>query len=310
MSFFRTSAKILPLNVYYLNNRLYTLYSPNNIIPKGSEILAINKKPVNEIINTIFSCVPSDGDMQTVKQWLIDNKRFSYFYYSFIEQADKFSIKYAEPGNTKKKSIFISATSENKDSVFDVFTFPKDQFYSLKYVNDSIPLLTIKLFMDNGDGKQAYSSFMDSVFKEIKNKGSKNIIIDVRGNPGGQDVYGSLLYSYLTNKDFAYYKKLLTVTDSISFVPYTEAAADSTFNQQFKKCLAKINSHLFRLKDSCHPNLLLQKPHENSFLGNVYILINGGSFSTTCEFCTAVHTNHRGKFIGEETGGNYWGNCS
>ena len=34
------------------------------------------------------------------------------------------------------------------------------------------------------------------------------------------------------------------------------------------------------------------------------------SFSATAEFCSIARSNKRGKFIGEETGGGYYGNTS
>lgn len=39
-------------------------------------------------------------------------------------------------------------------------------------------------------------------------------------------------------------------------------------------------------------------------------MINGRSFSTTAEFCSIAKSNKRGLFIGEETGGGYYGNNS
>ena len=36
--------------------------------------------------------------------------------------------------------------------------------------------------------------------------------------------------------------------------------------------------------------------------------MDGLSFSTTAEFCSIAKTNNRGLFIGEETGGGYYGN--
>jgi C-terminal processing protease CtpA/Prc len=40
------------------------------------------------------------------------------------------------------------------------------------------------------------------------------------------------------------------------------------------------------------------------------ILINGGSFSTTSEFLSQAHFHKRATFIGEESGGGYYGNSS
>ena len=39
-------------------------------------------------------------------------------------------------------------------------------------------------------------------------------------------------------------------------------------------------------------------------------MINGLCFSTTADFCSIAKSNNRGRFIGEETGGAYYGNTS
>ena len=59
-----------------------------------------------------------------------------------------------------------------------------------------------------------------------------------------------------------------------------------------------------------HPNLGIQQPSEPTFAGKVLILINGGSFSTTSEFLSQAHFHKRATFIGEESGGGYYGNSS
>ena len=59
-----------------------------------------------------------------------------------------------------------------------------------------------------------------------------------------------------------------------------------------------------------HPNWGLQEPSKPTFAGKVYILINGGSFSTTAEFLSQAHYHKRATFIGEESGGGYYGNTS
>ena len=100
----------------------------------------------------------------------------------------------------------------------------------------------------------------------------------MRENGGGRDVYGSLLYSYLTDKPFPYYRSLALKTKILS------------------------------VED--HPNLKIQKPSDNNFKGNVFVLTTGMSFSTTSEFCAIAKSNNRAVFIGEETGGGYYGNNS
>ena len=59
-----------------------------------------------------------------------------------------------------------------------------------------------------------------------------------------------------------------------------------------------------------HPNWGQQQPTEPLFAGKVFALMNGGSFSTTCEFLSTLHHHRRATFIGEEAAGGYYGNTS
>jgi C-terminal processing protease CtpA/Prc len=54
----------------------------------------------------------------------------------------------------------------------------------------------------------------------------------------------------------------------------------------------------------------IKSPAENNFKGNVFFLIDGRSFSASAEFAAVARSNNRGLFIGEETGGGYYGNTS
>jgi C-terminal processing protease CtpA/Prc len=51
-------------------------------------------------------------------------------------------------------------------------------------------------------------------------------------------------------------------------------------------------------------------PGKYPFLGKVFVLIDGGTFSTAADFCAVTHHLKRAMFIGEETGGGYYGNNS
>src|SRR5262249_15491635 len=57
-------------------------------------------------------------------------------------------------------------------------------------------------------------------------------------------------------------------------------------------------------------NLGIQQPSKPTFAGKVFTLINGGCFSTTSEFLSQAHFHRRATFIGEESGGGYYGNTS
>lgn len=59
-----------------------------------------------------------------------------------------------------------------------------------------------------------------------------------------------------------------------------------------------------------HPGVAEQPPGKYPFSGKVVVLIDGGTFSTAADFCAVAHHLKRATFIGEETGGGYYGNNS
>lgn len=180
---------------------------------------------------------------------------------------------------------------------------------SLKYI-DNIAILTICSFDSAtlAETKENFPMFLKASFEEIRNHKTDKLIIDLRDNGGGKDLYGSLLYSYLTNQKFRYIKSLSISTKNL---PYKELTrSNSSYNDLDSSMLDSIGPRSYLLKPIAHDNLNIMNPMPDNYQGDVWFLINGLSFSTTAEFCTIVKANHRGKFVGEETGGAYGGNTS
>lgn len=178
-------------------------------------------------------------------------------------------------------------------------------------LNDQTALLRVSSFSRDRikKGGQRYKKFLRKTFKTIQQKQIKNLILDVRGNGGGDDGYGNLLFSYLTNRPFNYYKYVETKISRIEHPEYYEDKREiRAANKQFESSVNKIAPNKYHLKEN--EGLGRFKPKSNAFTGNLYILINGGCFSATGEFVACAHYNKRGVFVGEEAGGNYYQNTS
>jgi len=110
------------------------------------------------------------------------------------------------------------------------------------------------------------------------------------------------LLSYLLDKPFKYYDELTINSREFTFHKYAklpDIPADVVERQTNGK---------YRVLN--HPNLGVQQPSKPTFTGKVLILINGDSFSTTAEFSSHAHFHKRAEFIGDESGGAYYGNTS
>jgi hypothetical protein len=294
-----------PVKLHFINNKAYILQAVNSSLQPGTEIVSINEQPINLIKKELFKYIVSDGNIESKKYYVL-NGFFHIYYFLVYGPQTRFNITYKS--TQELKNITLAAGSQKKIADNNSLAVPEKllQFS----VTNNIGLLTIKTF-DSADLEQAHEnfrSFLEQSFNEMKQQKINRLIIDLRGNGGGRDLYGSLLYSYLTSRPFLYYKNLVAATKNLPYNLFKSSG--SSYNNLNPNLLDSIAPHYFTLKKQAHNNLQLQQPAANHFNGKVFILINGLCFSTTAEFCSVAKSNSIATFIGEETGGGYNGNTS
>ena len=156
---------------------------------------------------------------------------------------------------------------------------------------------------DGDQARAAMKTFMDKAMKNISKRGITNLIVDVRGNPGGWDTQGVELFTYLMKSDSPvyYYKRLHAITDSSEFLKYSDLSDED--KKKVKKELRAEADGTFTMREEYNTDLKLQYPKPNRFKGQIYILVNHRSASTTSEFVAVCKSNKVGILVGEESGG-------
>lgn len=273
----KNNAGLFPAGLWLSGRHAYLLCSAMNF-DAGTEILDVNGTPMSKIVNDMLGELSSDGTNLTGKYDKINRGHdpFPYLYFVLNGSQDTFRISYRTPGGIAGTTTI---PSKRFSGVECIPSMPQPSKYlTLEYKPDGVAVLTIRTLLNEYLDRtgEKFRDFLFSSFKDIGEKHVSKLIIDVRGNGGGEDTNGSLLFSYLTDRPFRYYVRL-----------------DKTSGPYFE-----------------HPNLAIQQPNAEHFDGKVYILINGGTFSSTAEFAAIAKSNNRGLLIGEETGGGYYGNTS
>lgn len=303
--------QLFPLDLYFPGGKQAYLLRNNagsDNIPLGTEIIAINGVPVEELVDTLLPTVYfADGNSQAVKYQSL-TKFFPFYYGTYVGGSAAYNIAYRQKENPAIKTATVPAITLATIQKLEKEAQPAPrQPMRLQYKENSTAVLTIdnfNVYKDQMDVKQFYKD----AFWQLNAKNIQNLIIDVRGNEGGFDRWGSLLYSYLSDKPFRYYKnvyvaqkKKFSFTEHIAWVPKMFPVYRSLLIRKNKD-----GAYTFPFKKS----LKTQKPQRNPFKGDVYILTDGYSFSVTSEFAAIAHNNHRATFVGRETGGGYYGNTS
>jgi len=167
-------------------------------------------------------------------------------------------------------------------------------------------VLTIRSFADDPEkGSLLYPEFLKTTFRTLEEKKTPNLVIDLRGNGGGRDEYGKLLFAHVMDRPFLYYWTLETKKDHYDLFRFTDESTKDA--EDLAKQVKKNARGWFDVLG--HPNLGLQKSQDPRFTGRVAILIDGLSFSATGETTSLFHFHNKAVFFGEECGSGY-GNTS
>ncbi|MEZ5345569.1 MAG: S41 family peptidase [Pyrinomonadaceae bacterium] len=310
-----SNALRFPFGIGIDNGKLRVIFNDSTddklIIP-GTEIVSINGNRADAVLNKILDKISGDGFIQTGKLRRAA-AAFDSYYWLFVDDSPRFKID-ARNANGEPISVEVNGIKRNErklnrqsnplnTEVLKHTPFPGSQtdIFSVRFFEkDAVAYLGIRGFQ-GGD----FISKLDSHIQMINAKRSSSLILDLRGNGGGVDIYGANLVSRFTDKPFRYFEKIHLRSINPSFSGWK-----SDTYQNLKNGTTSDGSSGFLVSGSLHNGLNLQEPSASPFMGKLFVLIDGGTFSTAADVSALLRSLKRATFIGEETGGTYSGNTS
>lgn len=327
------------INTYYSNSFIPFLYkvidrkfiithnlSENKQIKAGDEILSINNVKIKSIIDSLLTVSRSDGnngiakkldninivpiDIHTTNYALFDIYFPLFFPNSINKDVYDFEIK---PFQKKPFKISVKALTKSQRQEVYVSNFGEipihEKNWQYKLLKPNVAYLRLGDF-ETWEWKTDYKTYLDSIFTQINSKHIANLIIDIRGNEGGDDGARTEVLSYIANKPFGCENpvrrlyKFLSIPDTL--LPYLK-----TWNKEFKEPkkeqdYLKLNGYYEKIdtsKSPCTPT----NPKSNSYKGKVFMLTNANNSSTTFTMADIFKNYGFGLIVGEPTGGTKQG---
>jgi hypothetical protein len=330
------------LKFWIFDNRLYVIKnnSWNKEIKQGTEVVSVNGIKVQQLLDKYRQTVTADGYVTTFQDKLLSNRFSTYFYNDFdftdsliceLRYNDTLRtvlIKRTSPKDTAKSKVKVKAarvplTTAQKDSarserrkrrllgyISDDKTYSKN--LSFWPADSSIAIMKLNDFMGGEYGK-----FYRDSFKKLDSMKVRTLVVDLRHNLGGSLFDIRDLYSYLADTSFSFIKKIeVTSAKSLLFTSYFKGqplVVDLIIAPFYPIYAGYGLTHMSKGDDGklyFRLGRKIQKPKETRFKGNIYVLINGTSFSASCLISSNLKGSKRAVFVGEETGGAFNGNVA
>jgi peptidase S41-like protein len=288
----------------------------DTIFKRGTVVKRINEKDINEITDSLFQYISSDGYNINHKYQTLSNRGgFGSLYTNVFGLSEKYYVDYTDSAGNVESGI-IPVYDPGADSALrrnmrrPPTISKKDRKDLMKQAvrflhSDSSRQIT---FMDLNSFGRGYGlkKFFKQSFKFIRKNDTKYLVIDVRGNGGGNVTNSTLLSKYLATRPFKVADSLYAINRNSRYSRYIEKYF---FNKLFMLLMTKkkddgyfhfgyFEKHFFKPK------------RRNHFNGTVYILTGGNSFSATTLFIQTIKSQDNIIVVGEETGGGAYGNTA
>lgn len=308
---------LFPILLKNINGKMYVDYSTD--LPVGCEIRSINGRPMAAILQGMNKYATSDGYVQSMKDRKIETE-FSFLYFLEFGADKRFSISYITTEGQDKQLMVnpipfdtLKKINVNRHSYFwkQHQVEPLDHFKTHVQANDpflyfidsvNTAVLTVNSFA--GDPRGFKSNLVD-IFKCIKKKKTKQLIIDIRNNIGGYRVNAIHLYSFLTATPF---KQRVSEEIIPNYLPEPKYIVQTlseykNFVNYYKEHASQENNRMVLYEDRQQD---LMVPAKKTFDGSIAVLIGGKTFSAANAFALNAYQNSSIKLFGEETGGGYY----
>ena len=284
-----TGGTVFPLEISFEYNKALVRKNWSDIdeIKVGSEILSINGMAMPEILSKIYPQVSAERTY--FKNAKIEMYSFPRYYWQVFGQQDDFHIE-IRSGKTVNHYLIKAV------SALDGFEMKRTEVITgarkLKFIDTSAYLNPGGF----GGDEDRYRRFIDSAFLEIKDRKSKNLIVDLRNNSGGNDAFSDYLVSYIADKPFKWTSGF-TLKTSKFLKEHTRQHNDTTA-VYFQKILTHKNGEIYDYEfDEYQP-----QSEQKRFVGKVFVLVNRQSHSQSAVTAAQIQDYNFGTIVGEETG--------
>lgn len=306
---FPDSALFFPVPLYVLGDSVL-INSDETALDFGGIVQSINGISIREILKKLYG----GGDKSSFRRSKLPDT-FSVLFFLAFGSHTEFTVCYRSRifGPKTASCAGVRLREVLKLQANALFPLNKNAFNNKVNINrrfDEVSkwyYVQISSFgLARNDSSTTYRQFevvFDSLFEEISEKAANFLLIDIRGNGGGQLDVPGLLYSYLT--DSVFYEAQYLTMPPLKNIPlnYLKAIDNGhiTSENDAKKKIYRVYDGFTTNNGKAKKAILYKRaPSPHAFRGPVMLLTDEGTFSAAAYFAALFRQHKRGDIIGPQ----------
>lgn len=323
------SGSVLPVLYTIINRRLTVTHnlSENGTIKPGDEITGVNGISAAIIIDSLLTVSRTDGnngrprkmanlqllplDVDTTNYALFDIYFPLFFPQNFDTSHYRIGLK---PFSGKPATVTVKAITRAERQKAYVTRFGDiplhEAAWAFRYLRPGTGYLRLGDF-ETWEWEGDYKKYLDSVFVNLRSSGATHLIVDIRGNEGGDDGARTEVLSYLIRKSFGCEDpvrkryRFLSVPDSLQ--PYLKSWNKEAKKPKNPSGYVQSADGYYEWIDTSATGCTPVAPKRNVFAGGVFLLTDAANSSTTATMAHLMQQTNTGTLIGQATGGTKQG---
>jgi hypothetical protein len=310
---FDREGRWLPFDFAVIDGRLYIHrdYEDAEERRAGAELLSLNGVPARQVLERVAGVWSHDGDIETSRHWRMGLGRALPRLLSVaadIGAPFRFEYRKGAAGRrlTGESPGMLRTDIGKRQRERHPEDLKPESAASAMWIDDGrLALVQMASLTGISDEEipRPMPKFVAETFAELDRRKSAALVLDLRNNGGGDNELAKTMLAHLLDEPFEFYREITLRGVRFDF-------------QRFATPPGPVPERLVTRRDdgrydlTGHPNWGTQQPRAPHFAGKVFLIVNGGTFSSAAELASLLADRKRAVVIGEETGGGWDGNNS